>query len=132
MVLHSIGGVEATVAMSCTSITLKELNDTLEHRNVAIFGTGYVAIRLLRALRDKGKADNIDCFVTTKGAEECIEGLPVLCVEDMPEEATRFVLIAVHESFVEEIEETLECCGIKKYLWVSPEMYYEIVLGAPI
>lgn len=115
--------------MKIDSIT--ELINILRKNKVVIYGAGYVATRFYQSLKEYGLENNVFSFVTTKGNNLNIEGLPIIKIDRLDFNEQIIVCIAVHESIKDDIIANLEKKGFKNYIWIYPFLY-ELMIGKPI
>lgn len=110
---------------------VRELEELLRKKKIVIYGAGYVAERFYRSLKKKGIDKNVICFVTTKGKEKQACGLQVISIDDLKNEESLIICVAVHESIKNEIIELLEDRGIYNYIWIYP-FQFQMMLGIPV
>ena len=85
-------------------------------KKLAIYGAGYIGKGLLKMLEREGIP--VDCFCVdgNVNAKNIESGKPVLLLEEIASESSRFYLPAVHEIFLPQIENSLKSFGIENYL----------------
>ena len=120
---------ERTMWMEVNDVS--QLLDALKTHKVVIYGTGYVATRFYNSLKEYGVDGNVECFITTEGSKDTIDGKGILSIDKFENAANIIICIAVHESIKDEIVEILEGRGISNFLWIYP-FQYALMLGKPI
>ncbi len=108
----------------------RELLQVLRNRRYVIYGAGYVADNLCKALSRMELLGNLEAFVTSSGSPEIKYGKPIKTPDEI-ELNNYYVLIAVHETIKDEIERNLLNRGLKDYCWIYPNIY-ELMLGEPL
>lgn len=109
---------------------IDNLIQVIKTNEIAIYGTGYVASELYKALLWNNLINQLKFFITTQGGDE-YKGYRVLAADnDRIKEV--LILISVHESIKDEIIRTLEQKGCWRYIWINPEKLYSLMLGKPI
>lgn len=96
----------------------------LREKKIVIFGTGHVAHKFYKIVKDKGLKNQIICFTRTANVNdgEVIDGIPVYCFENIRINDDTLVCIAVHEAIKSEIEKTVRQ-RTGRYLWIYPYLY---------
>lgn len=115
-------------------VDAEELLKMIAEEEIVIYGTGHIAKKLLKVLKQHDLKKNISCFVIStinKEAESEIEGIAIRDKEWLRRHKDIFVCIAVHESLKEEIVRIVRNMGIERYIWIYPYLY-ELLLGAPL
>ena len=107
----------------------REFLETIKKNKIAIYGTGYVAMRFYDTLIKKNLTKNLVSFITTNGGSE-INGYKVLSISDCRIDNI-LILIAVHEAVKDDIIKKLESLGYINYIWVYPFLY-RLMLGEPV
>ena len=99
---------------------------------IAIFGTGFLAAVFTLALREAGLSENIEAYVVTKKKEEgSFLGRPVLTPAEYKNRTEhRKLYLAVHESLLPEVTETLAGNGLAGE-WIGPVLY-DLLYGEPL
>ncbi|MCI6241163.1 MAG: hypothetical protein MR625_08140 [Clostridium sp.] len=109
---------------------IDNLIQVIKTNEIAIYGTGYVAGELYKALLWNNLINQLKFFITTQGGDK-YKGYKVLAADnDRIKEV--LILISVHESIKDEIIRTLEQKGCWKYIWINPEKLYSLMLGKPV
>jgi len=96
-----------------------------------IYGTGFVARRLLDVLVHRGIIENLRGFVVTKMPEDGSHeffGKSVQPITEIPRES--LILVAVHMIWEDEIEQNLLRLGFQRFVMVYDKLL-EIQFGAP-
>lgn len=117
--------------MNNAIISAKRLLQMANEKRFFIYGNGYIAARFYRALLYRNAAANVCGFVVTapRTGEKGPDGRNVLSVQNVPRNAT--VFMAVHESSVAAILNTLDGYGIIDCFWAAPCLT-ELELGPPL
>ncbi|MBE5854572.1 MAG: hypothetical protein E7297_04320 [Lachnospiraceae bacterium] len=104
--------------------------NNLENNSFFIYGAGFVGDFFYDLLRCKGLQNHVKAFVMSKPNENEHEGVPVISINDVPDEKA-YIVIAVHESVLTEIEEQLDKRKLGNRTWIYPYLY-RLWLGKPI
>jgi len=116
----------------------KTLLETIQARGVVLFGTGFVAEKIVHTLAEKGLENCVCGFVVSKGITTTFKGKPVWSVDQYSEmvrsrknkkQAPELPLlcIAVHESLRATVEQSLSDAGLD-FEWIYPN-YLELAWG---
>lgn len=110
---------------------MENIIENLKGKKIIIYGTGHVAHKFYKVLKQCGLKKQIVCFAKTKDVQagETLDGIAVHCFEEISVEEDTLVCLAVHESLRTEIEKTIRR-KTKKYIWIYPYLY-ELMLGMP-
>ncbi|SKB66226.1 hypothetical protein SAMN06296386_103250 [Lachnospiraceae bacterium] len=112
--------------------TVSELLTEMSRNKVMIYGAGYTARRVYKAVCEHGLKKNVLCYITSKESEEKeIDGLEIVPVDRIKNDPRTMICIAVHESIRDEIIGLLQARGFTEYVWVYPFLY-GLILGEPI
>ena len=114
----------------------KTLLKTIQTRGAVLFGTGFVAEKIVHTLAEQGLEDCIRGFVVSKAVTTYFKGKPVwslvqyaerisLWQHTEPSQGLPLLCIAVHESLRETVEEVLTAAEINDFLWIYPN-YLEL------
>lgn len=104
-----------------------ELIISIKKGRSAIFGTGYVAGMLWKALEINQVEDYPDFFLVNYGETKKIYGKPVKTLSKTFVD-DRLILIAVHEANYREVDIILEKAGWRNRIWVYPYLH-ELLFG---
>ncbi|MDE7432051.1 MAG: hypothetical protein K2N34_09075 [Lachnospiraceae bacterium] len=112
---------------------LKKILDMINGKKLIIYGTGFVAEHFYEGLSVRKKEGQVIAFAETTHLHktEKLHGVPVICVDEIPEEKDSLICIAVHESIRDEIIEELERRGHTRYTWVY-SIARVLTMGDPI
>ena len=112
----------------------KTLLKTIQTRGVVLFGTGFVAEKIVHTLAEQGLEGCIRGFVVSKAKESSFKGKPVWLLSQYSDmvKATRgnilpLLCIAVHESLRADVERLLSDSGLE-FVWMYPN-YLELAWG---
>lgn len=116
----------------------KTLLKTIQTRDVVLFGTGFVAEKIVHTLAEQGLLDCVRGFVVSKAVTTSFKGKPVWLVDEYSEFVTSqkdkkllselpLLCIAVHESLRADIEDLLSHAGLD-FEWIYPN-YLELAWG---
>lgn len=111
-----------------------QLITMLETKKIIIYGVGYIAGLFLETLKKHGLEKNIVCCVVSeilKNADRRFEKLEIKQINEFDIAEDMIICIAVHESFVREIESTLEDINVSNYVWIYPYLF-DLYYGSPI
>jgi len=102
---------------------LSNLYEEIEGKNIIIYGTGYVGMRLYQSLSVKSDC-NIIGFCESDPHNKFVKeiGLPLYSLENIKKINNHIVLVAVHDVYFKEIKDNLERYGINNYRYVYPLM----------
>jgi len=104
--------------------------DDFHGKEIVIYGAGHVGRKFFRTLQAHGIGDQVCCFAVTKPVkEECAEGLPIRCIDEIPVHKETLVCLAVHEALREEMEYYISRIT-KQYVWIYPYLY-NLMFGQP-
>lgn len=117
----------------------KTLLKTIQTRGVVLFGTGFVAEKIVHTLTEQGLMDCVRGFVVSKAVTTSFKGKPVWSVNQYSEFVTSqknkklssempLLCIAVHESLRADIEKLLSDAKLD-FEWIYPN-YLELAWGA--
>lgn len=117
----------------------KTLLQTIQVRGVVLFGTGFVAEKIVHTLAEQGLVDCICGFVVSKAVTTSFKGKPVWSLAQYSEMVTAqqneklspelpLLCIAVHESLRATVEQSLSEAGLE-FVWMYPN-YLELAWGA--
>lgn len=117
----------------------KTLLKTIQARGVVLFGTGFVAEKIVHTLTEQGLEDCICGFVVSKAVTTSFKGKPVwslaqyaekvaLCQHTKQSAELPLLCIAVHESLRATVEQSLSEAGLE-FVWIYPN-YLELAWGA--
>ena len=117
----------------------KTLLQTIQARGVVLFGTGFVAEKIVHTLAEQGLVDCICGFVVSKAVTTSFKGKPVWSLAQYSEMVTAqqneklspelpLLCIAVHESLRAMVEQSLSEAGLE-FVWMYPN-YLELAWGA--
>lgn len=116
----------------------KTLLKTIQTRGVVLFGTGFVAEKIVHTLAEQGLEDCIRGFVVSKAVTTSFKGRPVWSLEQYSEfvmsqkkknllSELPLLCIAVHESLRATVEQSLVKTGLD-FVWIYPN-YLELAWG---
>jgi glycosyltransferase involved in cell wall biosynthesis len=116
----------------------KTLLKTIQARGVVLFGTGFVAEKIVHTLAEQGLQDCVRGFVVSKAVTTSFKGKPVWSVDQYSEFVTSqkdkklpselpLLCIAVHESLRATVEQSLSNAGLD-FVWIYPN-YLELAWG---
>ena len=116
----------------------KTLLKTIQVRGVVLFGTGFVAEKIVHTLTEQELLDCVRGFVVSKAITTSFKGKPVWSVDQYSEFVTSqknkklptevpLLCIAVHESLRADIEKLLSDAGLD-FEWIYPN-YLELAWG---
>lgn len=109
----------------------KEMVNILKKGKFVIYGTGHVALKFYKTIKENGLDKNLICFAVSSGEKEK-EPIEKFAVKNIKEiERNCIVCIAVHESIKDQMIKNLQILGIENYIWIYPYLY-EMMLGDPI
>lgn len=110
---------------------MENIIEILKGKRIILYGTGHVAHKFYKVLKQCGLKKQIACFARTADVQagEMLDGIEVRCFEDIPLEEDTLVCLAVHESLRDEIEKTIRQ-RTENYIWIYPYLY-ELMLGIP-
>lgn len=104
----------------------------LNENKILIYGAGYIGDHLFyNGLNKQGLDHNVVSFVTTTGSNKKVDGLDVKCIDDISPSDDYLICIAVHDSVLKAIVDTLNKRGFTKYIWITPYRF-QILLGEPV
>ena len=117
----------------------KTLLQTIQARGVVLFGTGFVAEKIVHTLAEQDLVDCICGFVVSKAVTTSFKGKPVWSLAQYSEMVTAqqneklspelpLLCIAVHESLRATVEQSLSEAGLE-FVWMYPN-YLELAWGA--
>lgn len=115
-------------------VDAEELLRIISKEKIAIYGTGHIAKKFLKVLKQHHLERNISCFVISsieKNTENTIDGIAVRDKDWLKNRKDVFVCVAVHEALKEEILYTLQSMGMENSIWIYPYLY-ELLLGEPL
>ena len=98
---------------------------------ILVYGAGFVADFFYKLLVQKGLERNLLGFIVSKNGGGVLNGLPIYAVNDTTVEKHVVVCVAVHESSLAEIIQSLESNGFGQYVYVYPNLI-EMWLGEPL
>ncbi len=110
-------------------MTTEEIVNLLQNQDYVIYGAGYVASIVYKALKTRKLLGKFQGFVTTKGDSEGIDGHEISPV-DSADLKDKLVILAVHESIKNDIQSTLNQYNYDKCIWIYPHLF-ELMLGKP-
>ena len=116
----------------------KTLLKTIQARGVVLFGTGFVAVKIVHTLAEQGLMDCIRGFVVSKDITTSFKGKPVWSLGQYSEMIANrqneeilgeppLLCLAVHESLRATVEQTLSEAGLE-FVWIYPN-YLELAWG---
>ena len=116
----------------------KTLLKTIQARGVVLFGTGFVAVKIVHTLAEQGLMDCIRGFVVSKAITTSFKGKPVWSLAQYSEMIANrqneeilgeppLLCLAVHESLRATVEQTLSRAGLE-FVWIYPN-YLELAWG---
>lgn len=105
----------------------KELLERIRTGRTAVFGTGYVAGMLGKALEIHQAETCPDFFLVSKKTRESFLGKPVRVLSETAADE-RLILIAVHEANYKEADRILAEAGWKNRIWIYPFLH-ELLFG---
>lgn len=97
--------------------------EELKKYQIIIYGTGYIADKFFKVLQMNQMESNLVCFVKSNASEGetknnyCVKNLKDVCIGE-----NTMVCIAVHESNLYEILDTVKCFT-QQYIWIYPYIY---------
>jgi len=111
-------------------INVDELLKILSQKKIIIYGIGHVGMKFFYALKKHRLEKNIISFAVSTPLEgqSNIDGIPIRSIEELDNQESVIVCIAVHEAWKEKIAHKLK---IVEYIWIYPFLY-ELLLGHPI
>lgn len=111
-----------------------QLIELLEKRRIVVYGSGYIATVFFESLKKHGLEKNIACFVVSDialNADRTFEGFEIRQISEINVTEDMIVCIAVHESFVGEIESVLKQNEVANYVWIYPFLF-DLYYGNPV
>ena len=108
----------------------KDLLRQLKTKDIAVFGTGFVAEMFYEALQIHDLTSKIRCFVVSQASQnQRLHDRPVYPAEglDLPEGV--LLCVAVHESAAKEVMQTLKAYA-DRTVWIYPNLL-ELLYGMP-
>ena len=110
----------------------QELISRLGGEGCFVFGTGFVAKLFKAALEKAGMYDCVRGYlVTSPAGERFFDGFGVRAVDDAETDRSALICIAVHESNLATVQETLCGAGFDNTVWVYPYLY-DLIYGEPL
>jgi glycosyltransferase involved in cell wall biosynthesis len=117
----------------------KTLLKTIQTRGAVLFGTGFVADKIVHTLAEQGLEDCVCGFVVSKPDTTSFKGKPVWSLKQYSEKVTSrqndkfspelpLLCIAVHESLRATAEQSLSGAGLD-FVWIYPN-YLELAWDA--
>ena len=113
--------------MGSKMMNSNELIERIRTERTAVFGTGYVAGMLWKALEIHQAESCPDFFLVSKRTGESFLGKPVRLLSETAADE-RLILIAVHEANYREADRILAEAGWKKRVWIYPYLH-ELLFG---
>ena len=116
----------------------KTLLKTIQTRGAVLFGTGFVAEKMVHTLAEQGLEDCIRGFVVSKAITTSFKGKPVWSLAQYSEMIANrqnveifgeipLLCLAVHESLRATVEQSLSEAGLE-FVWIYPN-YLELAWG---
>ena len=113
------------------TMTTEELIRQLKTKDLAVFGTGFVAEMFYQALDLHGLTSGIHFFAISNAQEgQQFHGKPVYSLEEAPFSENTLLCLAVHGSAAKDLQKQMENCPGKR-VWVYPNLY-GLLYGDPI
>lgn len=111
-----------------------QLIKLIREKRIIIYGSGYTATLFLEILKKYELENNIFCFAVSKiaqSADRYLGKFKINQINEIDVENDMLVCVAVHESFVREIEEILRRRKVANYVWITP-LLFDLYYGNPI
>ena len=109
----------------------EELLQQLGNKDIAIFGTGFVAEMFYTALERKGLASRMRFAVVTSAPEKIrFHGKPVLSIKEAKFSEDMLLCVAVHESAMHGLKGILQEVSIT-CVWIYPNLF-DLLYGQPL
>lgn len=114
-------------------MTTEELLEQIRTKTIVVFGTGFVAERFWQALQRHHLNERISAFLVSKRKEEkqFFHGCPVLEPAEIKKEKELLVCLAVHETVLPEVRNTISPELAERSVWIYPNLW-ELLFGAPV
>lgn len=96
-----------------------------------IFGTGIIGTRFYEALKEKNLLGWFRGFVVSQKKESGFMTEPVFIPDEIMNDNQSTICIAVHESILNEVYESLKSRGLNNTIWIYPYLL-ELELGPPV
>ena len=112
----------------------KQLIELIKKRRVIIYGTGYSASLFWEALKKHSLEKNISGFAVSKLVKNTArnyKGFEIKQIDEIDFTDDMIVCVAVHDSFLQEIESLLKRNAVSNYIWVYPYLF-DLYYGNPI
>lgn len=108
--------------------------DYLKEKNIVIYGAGFIAQEFWNALINCGLSQYVKEVCVTQISKSSTEfnGYKIKTIDQIVLLPNSVVCIACHESVLGEMEKELIYRGIEDYMWVSPQVIFEMNLGKPL
>lgn len=108
-----------------------KIESIIEKENFVIYGTGSVAKRFSKIIKEKGYWDNVSNYAVSslQQVEAYYDGKDIKEINEVSNDS--IVMIAVHNIFIDEIIEKLKNLGFSRYFWVYPYLF-DLSFGLPI
>ena len=108
----------------------KDLLRQLKTKDIAVFGTGFVAEMFYEALQIHDLTSKIRCFVVSQASQnQRLHDRPVYPAEGLDLPAGVLLCVAVHESAAKEVMQTLKAYA-DRTVWIYPNLL-ELLYGMP-
>jgi hypothetical protein len=112
--------------------TIDELINKIRDNGAIVYGTGYVARKIISSFQKLGLSSSIHVCVTTKKDKDIFMGYRVIGVEELARlYHGELVCIAVHEAIKNEVIMELDSRDISNYLWIYP-FQLKLRYGEPV
>lgn len=105
----------------------EELSESIRNERTAVFGAGYVAGMLGKALKIHGLEECPEFYLISQGETAEFRGKPVRLLRDTPAD-DRLILIAVHEANYRDADRILAEAGWTNRIWIYPYLH-ELLFG---
>jgi len=118
--------------LACDNV--EQLIEILRKKRIIIYGAGYTASVFLKTLKRHGLEKNIFCVAVSdivKNADRRFAEFEVKQIDEIDFLEDMVVCIAVHESFVREIEALLQRNSVSNYVWIYPFLF-DLYYGNPV
>lgn len=112
---------------------LDDINGIMKNNRIAIYGTGFVAMKFYDVLVKRGLGKEIECFIVSKkeSGQNEIRKMKICSIDEFENKDGLIICVAVHEVSRDEIEKILDSKKIKNYIWIYPYLY-DLALGSPL
>ncbi|MDO4188987.1 MAG: hypothetical protein Q4D29_08335 [Lachnospiraceae bacterium] len=112
-----------------------ELINYLSNKELVIYGAGYIAQECWKALKKNNLTKNIQGVCVTEKSnctDSFFHSFEIVNIDDIVVQDGVLICIATHETMADEIKDVLIKHKIHDYIWMSPEVIFNLNLGNPI